>query len=48
MSLHSQNIALMAGAEGEEIPRIAQRLVELGTVRIDVAEAELKKLREGR
>ena len=48
MSLHSQNIALMAGAEGEEIAQIAQRLVELGVVRIDVAEAELQKLRAGR
>ncbi|WP_416232975.1 hydroxymethylglutaryl-CoA reductase, degradative [Castellaniella sp.] len=47
MSLHSQNIALMAGAEGEEIAQVAQRLVELGVVRIDVAEAELKKLRAG-
>lgn len=45
MSLHSQNIALMAGAEGKEIALIAQRLVKLGVVRIDVAEAELKKLR---
>lgn len=45
MSLHSQNIALMAGATGEEIDHVAQRLVELGTVRVDVAERELKKLR---
>jgi hydroxymethylglutaryl-CoA reductase len=47
MSLHSQNIALMAGAQGDEIARVARRLVELGTVRIDIAEAELKKLRDG-
>lgn len=45
MSLHSQNIALMAGAVGDEISQLAQRLVALGTVRIDVAEAELVKLR---
>ncbi|MFT0548430.1 hydroxymethylglutaryl-CoA reductase, degradative [Allopusillimonas ginsengisoli] len=45
MSLHSQNIALMAGAEGDEIAAVAQRLVDLGTVRIDVAEQELLKLR---
>ena len=45
MSLHSQNIALMAGAIGEEIDLVAKRLVELGTVRVDVAEQELKKLR---
>jgi hydroxymethylglutaryl-CoA reductase len=48
MSLHSQNIALMAGAEGEEIAQVASRLVQLGVVRIDVAEAELRKLRAGR
>lgn len=48
MSLHSQNIALMSGAQGEEIALVAHRLVELGTVRLDVAEAELKKLRQTR
>lgn len=48
MSLHSQNIALMAGAVGDEIEVIARRLVDLGTVRVDVAEQELKKLRENR
>ncbi|MFA7438472.1 hydroxymethylglutaryl-CoA reductase, degradative [Castellaniella sp.] len=47
MSLHSQNIALMAGAQGDEIARVAHRLVELGTVRIDVAERELRALRAG-
>jgi len=45
MSLHSQNIALMAGAVGDEIGRVARRLVERGTVRIDVAEEELRALR---
>lgn len=48
MSLHSQNIALMAGAVGDEVGVVAQRLVELGTVRVDIAEQELKKLRDGR
>lgn len=47
MSLHSQNIALMAGAVGDEIGIVAERLVELGTVRVDIAEQELKKLRSG-
>ena len=46
MALHSQNIAMLAGAVGEEIDQIAQILVKLGKVRIDVAEIELKKLRE--
>lgn len=45
MSLHSQNIALMAGAVGEEIEIVARRLVELGTVRVDVAEETLRALR---
>jgi hydroxymethylglutaryl-CoA reductase len=45
MSLHAKNIAMMAGAVGEEVDQVAKVLVELGTVRVDVAEAELKKLR---
>jgi hydroxymethylglutaryl-CoA reductase len=45
MALHSQNIAMMAGAVGDEIDRVARALVEKGTVRLDVAENELKKLR---
>lgn len=47
MALHAQNIAMMAGALGEEIERVARVLVAKGTVRIDVAEAELKALRAG-
>lgn len=45
MALHAQNIAMMAGAVGEEIERVARVLVTKGTVRIDVAEAELQALR---
>jgi hydroxymethylglutaryl-CoA reductase len=45
MALHAQNIAMMAGAAGEEIDAVARVLVERSTVRIDVAEAELKRLR---
>lgn len=45
MALHSQNIAMMAGAVGEEIDTLARLLVDQGTVRLDVAEAELKRLR---
>lgn len=48
MGLHSQNVAMMAGAVGDEIGVVAKRLVELGTVRVDVAEQELRKLRSGR
>lgn len=47
MGLHSQNVAMMAGAVGDEIGIVAQRLVALGTVRVDVAEQELAKLRSG-
>ena len=45
MSLHSHNIAMMAGAVGEEVDQLAKILVEKGTVRIDVAEKELASLR---
>ncbi|MBP2302711.1 hydroxymethylglutaryl-CoA reductase, degradative [Azospirillum picis] len=45
MALHAQNIAMMAGAVGEEIDRVARVLVERGTVRQDVAQAVLGELR---
>lgn len=45
MALHAQNIAMMAGAVGEEIDRLAQVLVAKGMVRMDVAEVELGMLR---
>jgi hydroxymethylglutaryl-CoA reductase len=45
MALHAQNIAMMAGAVGDEVAAVARVLVAKGTVRIDVAEAELKTLR---
>ncbi len=45
MALHAQNIAMMAGAVGDEIERVARRLVELGTVRIDVAQTVLGDVR---
>ncbi|NOL48693.1 hydroxymethylglutaryl-CoA reductase, degradative [Pelistega europaea] len=45
MSLHAQNIAMMAGAVGDEIDKIAQILVTKSLVRIDVAQEELTKLR---
>jgi len=47
MSLHAQNIALMAGAKGDEVDRVAEELRRQGTVRVDVAEQVLKQLREG-
>ncbi len=45
MALHAQNIAMMAGALGDEVGRVAQVLVDRGTVRIDVAETVLRELR---
>jgi hydroxymethylglutaryl-CoA reductase len=45
MSLHAQNIAMMAGAVGDEIDQVAQILVAKSLVRIDVAQEELARLR---
>lgn len=45
MALHAQNIAMMAGAIGEEIDQVARRLVESGKVRLDLAEQVLTELR---
>jgi len=46
MALHAKNIALMAGAQGDEVDVIADILVKKGTVRVDVAESELAKLKQ--
>ena len=46
MKLHAKNIAAMAGAEGETIDIVAEKMVGRGMIRIDVAKeilAELKK-----
>ena len=48
MSLHAHNIALMAGAVGDEVDVVAKRLVAAGRVRVDLAEAELVALRARR
>ena len=45
MSLHAHNIAMMAGAVGEEVDQLAKILVAKGGVRIDIAEKELVILR---
>lgn len=45
MALHAQNIAMMAGAIGDEIERVARALVAQGKVRLDLAEEELRSLR---
>jgi hydroxymethylglutaryl-CoA reductase len=45
MALHAQNVAIAAGAVGAEVDALAARLVEIGKVRMDVAEEELRALR---
>lgn len=47
MALHAQNIAMMAGAVGDEIDRVAAVLVECGSVRQDIAQTVLQELRGG-
>jgi hydroxymethylglutaryl-CoA reductase len=46
MTLHAQNIAIQAGAEGEEIETVAERMVEGDQVSQDEAERILADLRE--
>jgi hydroxymethylglutaryl-CoA reductase len=43
MSLHARQVAMAAGASGDQIGPLAQRLVAEGTVRIDQAERILKE-----
>lgn len=45
MALHAQNIALAAGAVGEEIEQLARTMVEQKTIRQDFAEQLLAELR---
>jgi hydroxymethylglutaryl-CoA reductase len=45
MALHAQNVAIMAGAVGDEVDAVAKVLVESKTVRIDVAQGILEDIR---
>lgn len=45
MELHARNIAIMAGARGEEIDKIAEKMVQDGKIRVDYAKELLQKLR---
>ncbi len=45
MELHSRNIAVQAGAKGDEIDIVAERMVKEGTIRVDRAEEILKEIR---
>ena len=46
MSLHAKNIAIMAGAQGEEIDTVAAQLASEGKVRVDRAEEILRGMRK--
>lgn len=48
MALHAQNIAMLAGAVGDEVETLARSLVASGQVRLDLAEQELRRLRGDR
>lgn len=45
MSLHARNVAILAGADGDEVERVAARLREGGHVRMDVAQKILEEVR---
>jgi len=45
MSLHARNIAIMAGAKGDEVDKVVEELVRAGRIRIDVAKEILEKIR---
>jgi hypothetical protein len=49
MALHARQLAIAAGASGDQVPGVAARLVAEGTVRLDraqeiMAEVEMKIL----
>ncbi len=45
MELHARNIAIMAGASGEEVDSVVEELLKIGKIRMDVAKEVLEKLR---
>jgi len=46
MKLHARNIAIMAGATGELVDKIAEKMVQEGKVRIDKAKEILEKMKD--
>ncbi len=46
MKLHARNMATQVGAVGEEIDKVAAKMIKLGKVRADVAEEALKEIRK--
>jgi hydroxymethylglutaryl-CoA reductase len=47
MSLHARQVAIAAGAQGEQIDSIAKQMVEIGAVRIDQAQKILAEYSAG-
>jgi hydroxymethylglutaryl-CoA reductase len=45
MSLHARNVAMMAGATGEEVDRVVEILIKDGSIRIDRAREILEEMR---
>ncbi len=45
MSLHAKNIAVMAGAQGDEIDKVADKLVKEGKVKLDRAKEILDEIK---
>jgi len=48
MKLHAQNIAVMAGAKGEEIEVVARKMIEKGKIRMDIAKEILEEIRKNK
>jgi len=44
MNLHAKNIAVMAGAKGEQIEKIANQMIKEGKIKLDRAEEILKEV----
>ncbi len=47
MKLHAKNIAIMAGARGEEIEKVAKRMVAERQVKVDRAKEILEEIKKG-
>ena len=45
MSLHAKNIAVMAGAQGDEIDKVAEQLIKEGKVKLDRAKEILAEIK---
>jgi len=48
MKLHAQNIAVMSGAKGEEIDIVARKMIEMGKIKMDVAQEILNEIRKNK